>query len=198
MWNGANLSVLEDSTGEGMSRIIIIRDGDSSVISCPPGAYGFNFKHGMAPEIALELEMNKDQWKEHTQQWKEEWEHHQKAMEEQFRGYRMDAQQLEELQHNLREAEGLYGQIEEERARGRGYALRAPRMNMQDAMIEEGLIEPGEEAIIQLTPDKLKINGKKMDDETHERYLRMYEAQQGVELTGNSRVEFKLKSRRSM
>jgi len=82
--------------------------------------------------------------------------------------------------------------------RSRAYALIAPRMNMADAMIEDGLIESGEEAEIVITPDKLKINGKKMDDETHEKYLRMYEAQQGVELSGNSRVEFRTKSRRTM
>ena len=69
---------------------------------------------------------------------------------------------------------------------------------MTDAMVEEGLIEPGEEVLTQLTPIKMKINGKKMDDDTHRRYLEMYEDQQGVELTGNSRVEFKAKVRRSM
>ncbi|MEO6130360.1 MAG: hypothetical protein ABIQ02_00835 [Saprospiraceae bacterium] len=71
-------------------------------------------------------------------------------------------------------------------------------MNITEALVEEGLIEPGEEADVVLTPDKLKINGKKMDDETHDRYLKMYESQQGVQLSGKSRVEFKTKSRRSM
>lgn len=79
-----------------------------------------------------------------------------------------------------------------------GFGRMAPRMNMTEAMIEEGLLGPGEEADIVLTPDKLKINGKKMSEAEHQKYLRMYEAQQGVQLSGNSRVEFKTKSRRSM
>ena len=117
---------------------------------------------------------------------------------EELEHYRMAPEHMERLREDLRDIEGLHGQLDEELARGHVYALRSPRMNMQDAMIEEGLIEPGEEALIQLTPDKLKINGKKMDDDTHRRYLEMYEAQQGVELTGNSRVEFRVKTRRSM
>jgi hypothetical protein len=80
----------------------------------------------------------------------------------------------------------------------RAYAYRPARPNFADALADDGLIEPGEEALIQLTPDKLKINGKKMDAETHQKYLNMYEKQQGVELSGNSRVEFRTKTRRSM
>ena len=37
-----------------------------------------------------------------------------------------------------------------------------------------------------------------MSDEMHEKYLRMYERQQGVELSGNSRVEFTTKTRQRM
>jgi hypothetical protein len=49
-----------------------------------------------------------------------------------------------------------------------------------------------------LTTDKLKINGHKVSDELHDKYLRMYEAQQGVELAGKSRVEFTTKSKQHM
>ncbi|MBK9983178.1 MAG: hypothetical protein IPP15_12325 [Saprospiraceae bacterium] len=80
----------------------------------------------------------------------------------------------------------------------RAYTFMAPRMGMTEEMVEEGLVQPGEEADVILTPDKLKINGKKMPENIHQKYLRMYEQQQGVELSGNSRVEFKTKSRRSM
>jgi hypothetical protein len=59
-------------------------------------------------------------------------------------------------------------------------------------------VEPGDEVEIQLTPDKLKINGEKMPDNIHQKYLRMYEQQQGMELSGNSRVEFTTKSKQRM
>ena len=71
-------------------------------------------------------------------------------------------------------------------------------MSMTDEMISEGLVNPDEEVEVLLTPDKLKIDGKKMPDDVHQKYLRMYEDQTGVELSGNSRVEFKTKNHRSM
>jgi beta-lactamase regulating signal transducer with metallopeptidase domain len=145
----------------------------------------------------------KQNWEENAEQWKEEW----RAQEEQMRieqdhmrseGDRMREEELEQhlsgqyersLQDAL-EAEGM--------AYGRIHGMGSPVMNITDAMIEEGFVEPGEEAEILLTPDKLKINGEKMPDDVHQRYLQMYEDQQGVELSGNSRIEFKTKSRRSM
>jgi hypothetical protein len=84
------------------------------------------------------------------------------------------------------------------RAQERAYGLWSPRMNMTDEMISDGLIGSEEEVEVVLTPDKLKIDGKKMPEDVHQKYLRMYEEQQGVELSGSSRIEFKTKSRRSM
>jgi hypothetical protein len=80
----------------------------------------------------------------------------------------------------------------------RGFNSRAPRLSLSDEMVRDGLVQPGAEVEIQLTPDKLKINGKKMPDGVHQKYLRMYEQQQGVELSGNSRVEFITKSKQRM
>jgi hypothetical protein len=88
------------------------------------------------------------------------------------------------------------GRADEEMARV--YELRMPRLSMSDEMVRDGLVEPGDEVEIQLTPDKLKINGEKMPDNIHQKYLRMYEQQQGVELSGNSRVEFTTKSKQRM
>jgi bla regulator protein blaR1 len=210
-----------DTLGE--TRIIIIGEGgDSSVVIRPGG--DFKFRHGYGPAIELEeFRMNADEWKkhekewkkmseewqqnwqEHSQEWQQEWQAHQEEMKElqkqlkenelmfregEIEGHlRFNEKQLEEL-------EGLYGV--QGPGKTRIYGMRAPGMRITDALVEEGLIAPGEEAEVVLTPDKLKINGKKMDDETHKKYLKMYEAQQGVELTGNSRVEFRTKSRRSM
>ena len=66
------------------------------------------------------------------------------------------------------------------------------------AQIQDGLVEPGTEVEVQLTPDKLKINGEKMPESVHQKYLKLYEQQQGVELSGNSRVEFTTKSKQRM
>ena|SRR5687768_6315230 len=177
----------------------------------------------MSEDWKQNWEQNSEQWKqnweEQAEEWKEQWRSHQDEMREHHH-------EIYGLQEQLREEGGHFRKLECDEllrlnegqmqlndqqlmeleksleALGEGkkrvYGLRAPRMNMTDAMVEDGLIDRGEEALIQLTPEKLKINGKKMDDETHEKYLRMYEAQQGIELTGNSRVEFRTKSRRSM
>ena len=137
-------------------------------------------------------------WNENSQEWREH------AREMEILRKELNHGELEKLREQGQmhlELENLYGIAEAEAGgsgRSRVYSVRPSRMNMADAMIEEGLIESGDEALIQLTPDRLKINGKKMDDATHKKYLRMYEAQQGIELTGNSRVEFKVKTRGSM
>ena len=222
--NGENFihKICPDSLGE-FKVLVFGENGDSTVIF-RDGGKNFKFWHDAPNAIALEeLRMNEKEWKKHgeewqkmAEEWKQNWQEHSQEWQEEMKAHHEEMEQLqkelekegykmrdeaiierhlldEDVRHEIKEAlraEGL--------GRGRAYALRAPRLNMADAMIEEGLIEPGEEAEIVLTPDKLKINGKKMGNETHEKYLRMYEAQQGLELSGNSRVEFKTKSRRSM
>lgn len=219
---GENLrhKIFTDSLGE--TRIIIIGEGGDTSLLLRPGAYSFS--HGYAPAIELEeFRMNADEWKKHekewqkmSEEWKQNWQEHSQEWQQQWKAHEEEMKEFqkhlqgneyllrdEELKGHLKfkekqleEIEGLYGG--QGLGKSRIYAMRAPGMRMTDALVEEGLIEPGEEAEIVLTPDKLKINGKKMDDETHKRYLKMYEAQQGVELSGNSRVEFRTKSPRSM
>jgi len=217
LWNDENMSnykILQDSLGPRGSRIIIIRNGDSTVIFSPHME-----RSGDAPAMNLDQYIeNNIEWKQQQEylkqlnkELKQNWQEH--GQEE----WRAQEEQLRERQNHLRSEgdrireeeierhrNGDYERaIEEElraegMGRGRGYSMLAPRMNMTDEMIEEGLVEPGEEVEILLTPDKLKINGKKMPDQIHQKYLEMYEAQQGVELSGNSRIEFTTKSRRSM
>ena len=230
-----NLMFLSDTNGPGAAKIIIIRDGDSTVIVSPNINWAEN-----SPAMNLEYYMkDKDEWKQQQEEWKE----HQKEWKEQSKEWKQNweenAQQWKQDWHAQQEAiqaqqelertinddvreeimerhSNAYGEHERaidelsraqelERHPGaegfgdaRVYNFMAPRMNMTQEMIEEGLVEPGEEADVLLTPDKLKINGKKMPDDVHERYLRIYEQQQGVELSGKSRLEFKTKSRRSM
>ncbi len=202
-----------ENTEDGHTKIIIINaDGDSNIIISDK----FICKDLM-PKIALkEYMLEAEEWKKHGEEWKEQGEEWKKMSEEWKKNWEQNSEnwkqewhaQQEELrgqQHQLHEdAFRLHEQAEEERLRsqeGRIYkldGLRTPGVYMTDVMIEEGLIQPGEVALIQLTPTKLKINGKKMDDDTHRRYLQMYEGQQGIELSGNSRVEFRAKTRRSM
>ncbi len=160
-----------------------------------------------------EWEKQMEEWKEHGKEW-------QKHAEEWHDNFNSDAgrEQQDELQKHIEmyriDSDDLREQIEREIGEGHPYGFSPEALEeslgqghykimrhggtIGDMMAEEGLIDQGESAEIILTPDKLKINGKKMDDETHQKYLRMYEAQQGVELSGNSRVEFRTKSRGSM
>lgn len=217
---GFNYKFLNDSMGDFHSKIIIIDDnGDSSVI-ITPGSQWQSYMPALAlEEFMLDAEEWKkqgEQWKEMSEEWKQEWNENSEQWQEELRAhqeelkenseqlyregqklrgegmidhYRMKEDQLQAIQEALRVQEMEIGSI---------HNFMAPRMNMTDAMVEEGLIESGEEVLIQLTPDRLKINGKKMDADTHRRYLKMYENQQGVQLSGNSRVEFRTQSRRSM
>lgn len=202
--------------------IIINRNGNSDTI-ITHGGMGF----GPMPAIELEhFRMNEedmkrsqeewrnhaDEYRRHAEEWRKNWEENAHGMKQDWRAH---GESMKELRKQL-EKEGVYlhgegmphmelrgelhGLEESLGALGdaRVYGFRSHGANMTEAMLEEGLIEPGEEAEILLTPDRLKINGKKMDAETHKKYLRMYEAQQGIELSGNSRVEFKTKTRRSM
>jgi hypothetical protein len=148
-----------------------------------------------------------EQWKEQSRQWKEQskqykelyndqWRTEQKNWQEEQERYKDEMGHMKEFNydyHLLAPDEDLARELEHQL-----YRMPSPRVSLSDEMVEDGLIQPGEEVDVQLTPDKLKINGHKMSDELHEKYLRMYERQQGLELSGNSRVEFTTKSKQRM
>lgn len=160
------------------------------------------------------------EWEKQMQEWKEHQKEWQKHSGEWHDDFNSDAwrEQKDELRKHIEmyriESDDLREQIEREIGEGHAYGFSPEALEehlghgnyrimrhggtIGDMMAEEGLIDQGESAEVILTPDKLKINGQKMDDATHQKYLRMYEAQQGVELSGNSRVEFRTKSRGSM
>lgn len=131
-----------------------------------------------------------NEWKAQGEKWKLEWEEHAKMLENQNHEHlQWNEMRQHEMEEQLRAAEQEMAHI---------YSYRTPRLSISDEMVRDGLIESGEEVEVQLTPDRLKINGEKMPDSVHQKYLRMYEAQQGVELSGNSRVEFTTKSKQRM
>ena len=162
-----------------------------------------------AEEWNKEWKAQAEQWKEQSKQYKElykdqreaeqdKWEaeqdhHHAEQERRNNQDYNYNFQWNDE---NLaREAER---QMAEEYSRNQIYFAPSPRLSLSEEMVQDGLIEPGQEVEVQLTPDKLKVNGHKVSDELHEKYLRMYEHQQGIELSGNSRVEFTTKSKQRM
>jgi len=160
-----------------------------------------------AAQWEKEWKTQSDQWKEQSKQWKEQskqwkeqygeqWKDEQKRWQEEQERYKDEMGRRKEFNDDyqmLAPSEDLARELEHQL-----YVIPSPRLSLSDEMVEDGLIQPGEEAQVQLTPDKLKINGHKMSDELHEKYLRMYEHQQGVELSGNSRVEFTTKSKQHM
>lgn len=60
--------------------------------------------------------------------------------------------------------------------------------NWVDALIEDGLVEDAENYKVILSGKHLKINGKKMPESLHQKYLKMYEAQNGTELSKKSKI----------
>jgi beta-lactamase regulating signal transducer with metallopeptidase domain len=147
-----------------------------------------------AEQWAAQSKQNNDQWKNEQDKWRSE----QARLQAEQERWNSPDQSLN-IQWSdddiAREAER---QLADEYSRNQVYLMPSPRLSISDEMVRDGLIQPGQEAQVQLTPDKLKINGHKVSDELHDKYLRMYEHQQGVELAGNSRVEFTTKSKQHM
>ena len=213
--NMKNFKLRFDTLVPGTKMIIIGQGGDSTIILSDEmqfafpgdgGAYGFHM-----PDIELEhyrmdaeeLEEQSKFWREHAEQWKQ----HQGEWKDQHKEMYKDAERMREealkqyKAYDLRGLENeqqLWESLREQELQGKVYSLRGPWMGINESLLEDGLIRPGQQAEILLTPDKMKIDGKKVDDSTHQKYLKLYEAQQGFELSGNSRVEFKTKNRRSM
>jgi bla regulator protein BlaR1 len=222
IWNGEgmeNMRILTDSTPDGNTRIIIISDGDSSVIS----AQHFNFSGDMPASITIDghimnddemkswaeaMELNAEsmgkEWRAHADQWRaqqQEWREQSREHANQWRA------EQDRMRQELRHLES--GKAEDLRALERElsmleqpqpfvYGFKYPSVSLSDQMVRDGLVAPGDEVEVQLTPDKLKINGEKMPDSIHQKYLRLYEQQQGIELSGNSKVEFKTMSKQRM
>jgi len=170
-----------------------------------------------------EYKAQANQWKEQSKQYRNQWNNDEdnkwrneqdrfRSEQDQYRNeqerYKNEQEQMKELQlyynFNLGDhpdevtPEYFENQLENDFSRNPVYVVPSPRLSLSEQMVRDGLIKPGEEAEVQLTPDKLKINGHKVSDELHDKYLRIYERQQGLELTGNSRVEFTTKSKQHM
>ncbi|HSF88271.1 MAG TPA: hypothetical protein VLA46_02575, partial [Saprospiraceae bacterium] len=222
IWNGEemeNMRILTDSTPDGNTRIIIINDGDSTEIS----AQHFSFSGDMPTNITIDgrvmndeemkrwaesMELNAqsmgEEWRAHAEQWRaqqQEWREHSREHANEWRA------EQDRMRQELRHLES--GKAEDLRALEREldmlyqphpyvYGFRTPSLSLSDQMVRDGLVKEGAEVEVQLTPDKLKINGEKMPDSIHQKYLRLYEQQQGIELSGNSKVEFTTKSKQRM
>lgn len=153
-----------------------------------------------------------EQWRRHAEQWREmaesrraqgremaeqrrQWADEQRRQTDQERRHLRDQEVEREMaqERRLTQREVEMGRAGEPPHRGTG--IGRERLSLSDHLVKDGLILPGEEAKVLLTPDKLKINGKKMPDGIHQKYLKLYEKQQGIELSGNSKVEFTTKSK---
>jgi bla regulator protein blaR1 len=209
-----NLKIMTDSTPDGQTKIIIITDGDSSVICADKFSWS-----GAAPFIYQpgHPAMNEEEWKEHQEAWKaqaEAWREHADTWREQQHqwrdNWRTQADQMRAEQEHLRSLERHPYRLSDEQQHAIErelsqldelkdiYVIGRPRVSLSEEMVNDGLVTPGAEVEVQLTPEKMKINGEKMPEAIHQKYLELYEQQQGVELSGNSKVEFTTKSKQRM
>ncbi|HEY3386154.1 MAG TPA: M56 family metallopeptidase [Saprospiraceae bacterium] len=209
-----NLKIMTDSTPDGQTKIIIITDGDSSVICADKFSWS-----GAAPFIYQpgHPAMNEEEWKEHQEAWKaqaEAWREHADTWREQQHqwrdNWRTQADQMRAEQEHLRSLERHPYRLSDEQQHAIErelsqldelkdiYVIGRPRVSLSEEMVNDGLVAPGAEVEVQLTPEKMKINGEKMPEAIHQKYLELYEQQQGVELSGNSKVEFTTKSKQRM
>lgn len=214
IWNGEGLegfSFFTDSFLDGSQKFIIIRGGDSTVIQAPHISWS-----GDAPMIYHRGKLLQEkEWQKHAEEWRENAKHYRDQWREQIDQWRDQQEEwreqsdyrrleLDEMREQLQHrgyADEMRRALEAERDahdQMKRYEGMAPRLSLSDQMVRDGLIDSGDEVEVQLTPDRLKINGQKMPDNIHQKYLRMYEQQQGIELSGNSKVEFTTKSRQRM
>ena len=128
----------------------------------------------------------RDQSRDHANQWRAEQDRMRKELRHPESGNQEDLRALERELSMLDQPQPFV------------YGFRTPDLSLSDQMVRDGLVKEGAEVEVQLTPGKLKINGEKMPDSIHQKYLRLYEQQQGIELSGNSKVEFTTKSKQRM
>jgi hypothetical protein len=60
---------------------------------------------------------------------------------------------------------------------------------IKESLENDGLIDADDNYSVILEADKLRINGKRMPDEVHQRYLELFQRTQGYAITGKSRFE---------
>jgi hypothetical protein len=220
LWNGEGVNkfkIITDTMPTGRTKIIILNNGDTTFMSAnhfswsgeTPGVYHLD-KNMFKNE---EWKKHQEEWKEQAQEWRnqsreqqEQWRQQQQEWREQYRHQSEDRRaQQERLREELR-GSGNRGDDHrralEEMRRSEGhaglYTPKSPPLSLGDQLVRDGLVESGMEVEVQLTPDRLKIDGKKMPDDVHQKYLRIYEQQQGIKLSGKSRVEFTTKSKHRM
>ena len=218
---GNGINILHDTTIiNGRQTIIIKMDGgDSAVIS----ADHFNFSDDMPASITIDgrlmnddeienwvesIELNAEsmgkEWRAQAEQWRAQQQEWRDQSRDHANQWRIEQDRMrQELRHpesgnqeDLRALERELSMLDQPQPFV--YGFQSPGMSLSDQMVRDGLVEAGDEVEVQLTPGKLKINGEKMPDSIHQKYLRLYEQQQGIELSGNSKVEFTTKSKQRM
>jgi hypothetical protein len=195
---------------DGNGTMMIYVDGDTIVQEINIG----DLEKAMPGKFLKEFRLNTP---EDTEMWHQQMEEHKEAMRREMEAY---GQQQDAIRYEIRRNEALENErdimryelrkqnedfnrndfeIENFYGPSSGvYALRSNRLSLTDQMVKDGLVKPGSEVEVQLTPSRLKINGEKMPDAIHQKYLDLYEAQQGIELSGKSKVEFTTKSKQRL
>jgi hypothetical protein len=150
-----------------------------------------------------------DEWKEYENQLQEYARRHPDEERERLNENRQQLQEeIEDARRHQEQARRLLGEypgestpeMELERAHilrldeeGNLLALRSaerdPFRSLKSAMARDGLIDQDGEYSILLDQDKLRINGKRMPDDVHEKYLDLFERTQGYRLSGKSKIE---------
>ncbi len=202
--NPGDVKVFTRRMDDGKGTVMIYVDGDTILQEINLGDWT-----NVQDELIREFRIN---GKEFSEQWRDAGDQHNDAlrMEKELMNRQKDAIRYEirrnealenesdamhrEMLRNQEEMEGRNIQIEEFYGPSANvFALRSNRLSLSEQMVKDGLVAPGSEIEVQLTPNRLKINGEKMPDNIHQKYLKLYEAQQGVELSGKSKVEFTTK-----
>ncbi len=191
-----DIKVITKNMVNGEADIMILINGDTTLHKLKGGKY-FKLDEEMLKEYEIEWKENATQWKEQRELYKDNLHFQRDELQDQQDVIRYEIKSRNDALKN--EQEHLELELYNlKKTSPELLTFRTNRVSLSEEMVKDGLVAPGSEIKVQLTPNRLKINGEKMPDAIHQKYLKIYEKQQGVELSGNSRVEFTTKSKQRL
>ncbi len=147
------------------------------------------------------------QWEAYAKEWQlqqPQWEQYQIDMQQWAKDFKVNDEQRREAIENSAKtrarlteqlAESTYGThiqghlFSADDLRGTLSVRSTPSDRFLSSMAKEGLIDPSGSYHILLTESRLRIDGKRMPDNVHQKYLGLYEKIYGAPVTGKTRIE---------
>ncbi len=147
----------------------------------------------------LHKHMEETQQKQHEQLERQQYEmqlHMERAAQEQHETLELKREAFEKQHEQMMlEREARREAIEHDNERRREEVERQATHNeifhqiMIDELVKDGFIKNKTKYKIHLSNDKIKVNKKQLNDDLHQKYMRLYEEYYGKEFTENATIK---------